>query len=447
MTSLLIDQGTDRSTDHSSNRSTDRSTGQTAVRPISIMERLYRKLVLRELAPMQRGLLTIEMPDGSRVRFGAERTPQAPHQGIASMVIRDERFFRRCVLFGDIGFAESYLAGEWTTGNLEAVIVWFILNAKESSSRRGGATNALQIANRLRHRLRGNTPSGSRRNIEAHYDLSNEFFALFLDESMTYSAALFDQQEQTLESAQIAKYDRLCRRLHLQPGDRVLEIGGGWGAFSRYAASHYGCHVTSLTISPAQYEHAAREISRAGLQNRIDLQLRDYREVTGQFDKIVSIEMLEAVGHEHLPAFFRKCNELLTPSGVLGLQYITCPDNRYERLRRGVDFIQKHIFPGSLILSIGAVSDAIRATGDLVLHHLDDLGSSYARTLHVWHERFNQNLAQVRELGFDEPFIRKWNYYLQYCSGAFAMRHTSVVQAVYSRPNNLTLPVGAPWEL
>ena len=343
------------------------------------------------------------------------------------------------------------MAGEWTTPNLEAVIVWFILNARESPQKwaggRRGVVNALHFANRLRHRLRGNSRDGSRRNIEAHYDLSNEFFALFLDASMTYSGALFEAKAQSLESAQIAKYDQLCRRLHLRQGDRVLEIGGGWGAFSRYAATHYGCHVTSLTISPAQYEHAAREIVRAGLEKKIDLQLRDYREVTGQFDKIVSIEMLEAVGHEHLPAFFSKCHELLTPSGLLGLQYITCPDNRYERLRRGVDFIQKHIFPGSLILSIGAVSDAVRATGDLMLHHLDDLGSSYVRTLHAWHERFHAKLPEVRALGFDESFIRKWNYYLQYCSGAFAMRHTSVVQAVYTRPNNLNLPDGPSWEL
>ncbi len=438
MSSLPMEQTTD-----SASPSTSRS--------LSLPERLFRKLVLRRLAPMQRGRLSMQMPDRSQLHFGTAPAPQAPHHGVASMVIRDERFFRRCVLYGDIGFAESYLAGEWTTENLEAIIVWFILNAKDAPQQwaggRRGSTNALQIANRLRHRLRGNSRDGSRRNIEAHYDLSNEFFALFLDESMTYSGALFEQENQSLESAQIAKYDRLCRRLHLQRGDRVLEIGGGWGAFSRYAATHYGCHVTSLTISPSQYEHAAREIERTGLGSSIDLQLRDYREMTGQFDKIVSIEMLEAVGHQHLPSFFRKCHELLTPSGLLGLQYITCPDSRYERLRRGVDFIQKHIFPGSLILSIGAVGDAIRATSDLALHHLDDLGSSYVRTLHVWHQRFNQNLTQVRALGFDESFIRKWNYYLQYCSGAFAMRHTSVVQAVYSRPNNLTLPVGAPWEL
>lgn len=429
----------------------DRSSGSATGRSLSFAERICRRLVLRQLSSMRRGLLSLEFPDGSQVRLGTAAVDEAPHQGMASMAIHDERFFRRCVLYGDIGFAESYMAGEWTTGNLEAVIVWFILNASEAPQKwaggRRGATNALQLANRLRHRFRGNTREGSRRNIEAHYDLSNEFFALFLDSSMTYSGALFEEQTQSLESAQIAKYDRLCRRLHLHPGDRILEIGGGWGAFSRYAATNFGCHVTSLTISPSQYEHAAREIARAGLETKIDLQLRDYREVTGRFDKIVSIEMLEAVGHEHLPAFFRKCHQLLTPNGLLGLQYITCPDNRYERLRRGVDFIQKHIFPGSLIVSIGAVGDAIRATGDLVLHHLDDLGSSYVKTLHAWHERFNERLPEVRALGFDESFIRKWNYYLQYCSGAFAMRHTSVVQAVYTRPNNLTLPAGPSWEL
>lgn len=416
---------------------------QSAPRPLSLQGRLYRNLVLRALRPMQRGSLKLELPDGTRTIFGSGAVSGVPHDGTADITVRDERLFRRLVLFGDIGLAESFMAGEWTTTNLEAVIVWFILNASDSpsqsASQRDALVNAMAIANRLRHRLRGNSRSGSRRNIEAHYDLSNEFFALFLDSSMTYSSALFTSADQSLADAQTAKYDRLCRRLQLGPGDRVLEIGGGWGAFSRYAATTYGCHVTSLTISQAQYEYASRELIRAGLQDRIDLQLRDYREVSGSFDRIVSIEMLEAVGYEHLPGFFAKCNELLTSAGLLGLQYITCPDSRHEKLRRGVDFIQKHIFPGSLILSNGVVSDAIRTTSDLVLHNLEDLGTSYARTLRLWREAFDRNLAAVRQLGFDETFLRKWSYYLNYCSAAMTMRHTSAVQAIYTRPNNLTL--------
>jgi cyclopropane-fatty-acyl-phospholipid synthase len=297
----------------------------------------------------------------------------------------------------------------------------------------------MNLAHKVAHVLRPNSLRTSRRNIAEHYDLSNEFFALWLDPTMTYSAGYWDSPEMTLEQAQMRKYDVLCRKLRLQPSDHVLEIGSGWGGFSMHAAKNFGCRVTTVTISQAQFDEASRRIASAGLAGRIDLRLQDYRQLTGQFDKIASIEMLEAVGDKYLDGYFSQCHRLLKRKGLLGLQYITCPDAQYAVLRRGVDFIQRHIFPGSLLNSIGRVNQALNKTGDLFLHDLDDMGPYYARTLHVWRENFHRALDEVRAQRFDETFIRKWDYYLAYCEAAFASRHISVVQAIYTRADNETL--------
>jgi cyclopropane-fatty-acyl-phospholipid synthase len=297
----------------------------------------------------------------------------------------------------------------------------------------------MNFAHRVAHKLRPNSRRTSRRNIKEHYDLSNDFFALWLDPTMTYSSAYWDQPGANLEQAQIRKYDVLCRRLRLQPSDQVLEIGSGWGGFSMHAAKNFGCHVTTVTISQAQFDEASRRIALAGLTNKIDVLLQDYREMRGEFDKIASIEMLEAVGERYLDGYFAQCHRLLSRKGLLGLQYITCPDAQYKVLRRGTDFIQRHIFPGSLLNSIGRVNTALNRTGDLFLHDLDDMGPYYARTLHVWRENFHRVLDAVRAQGFDETFIRKWDYYLAYCEAAFATRHISVVQAIYTRADNETL--------
>jgi cyclopropane-fatty-acyl-phospholipid synthase len=255
---------------------------------------------------------------------------------------------------------------------------------------------------------------------------------------MTYSSALFSTRAQSLESAQIAKYDRLCRQLKLKPEDQVLEIGTGWGGFCCHAARNYGCKITTVTISAEQFKYASEISQKEGLAGQVEVKLQDYRNLTGLFDKIVSIEMIEAVGDRYLETYFAKCHELLKPQGLLALQMITCPDSRHDSLRKNVDWIQKHIFPGSLLVSIHRVNEALRQTGDLFLHDLKDLGLSYAETLRRWRSAFNQNEAAVRSLDFDTRFIRKWNYYLSYCEAAFAMRNISVVQAVYTRPNNLT---------
>jgi cyclopropane-fatty-acyl-phospholipid synthase len=407
----------------------------------------WQRQVLRALEKMPHGRLAMTLPDGAHRSFGTGSNPRQSRHGLsASMHVRSDGFFRRCVLHGDIGFAESFLAGEWDSPDLAEVISWFILNAEtspaQSSSRlRRSAINALGWVNRLAHRLRANTVDGSRENIAAHYDLSNAFFASFLDPSMTYSSALFAGGQETLEEAQNAKYDRLCRLLELKPGQRILEIGGGWGAFARRAARLHGCHVTSVTVSQQQYFHAARLRHEQGLEQAIDLRLADYRTLSGTWDRIVSIEMLEAVGHEFLDTFFARCHELLAPNGLAALQVITAPDSRYERVRRSVDFIQKHIFPGGQILSVGAIVDSLRRVSDLQLHDLHDLGDSYAKTLELWLEAFERGVEGVKQMGFDEVFVRKWRYYLVYCMAAFRMRHVSVVQMLLTRPGNHALGI------
>jgi cyclopropane-fatty-acyl-phospholipid synthase len=396
----------------------------------------YQRIVFQSLETMTLGCLRLELPDGTEKIIGQ---PQAKIQ--AHLRVLNWRFFKRCVLFGDVGFGEAHVDGDWDTEDITSVISWFILNVENSpvmagSKGRRFLLNILGWYNRVLHRLRPNSLNTSRRNIQEHYDLGNDFYSLFLDSTMTYSAAWFQTPSQTLEEAQIAKYDRLCQKLKLKAGEHVLEIGSGWGGFARHAATQYGCRITTITISESQFNYARRLFQTEGLGDRVQIELMDYRSVSGRFDKIVSIEMLEAVGNAYLETYFAKCHELLKKDGLLGVQMITCPDSRYDSLRKNVDWIQKHIFPGSLLLSVHRVNQALRRTGDLFLHDLADLGAGYAETLKRWRIAFNQHQQQVRTLGFDSLFIRKWNYYLSYCEAAFAMRNISVVQAVYTRPNN-----------
>jgi cyclopropane-fatty-acyl-phospholipid synthase len=399
----------------------------------------YQSLLLRVFATLTEGRLRLELPDGSVREFGRTESPVS-----ARISVRNPVFFQKCVLYGDIGFGESYVDGDWETNSIERVISWAIANVNQLPSMSGTKVrtlffNILKGCNQLQHWLRPNSLETSRRNISEHYDLGNEFYSVWLDPSMTYSSARYTAPNQSLENAQFSKYDALCQKLRLQPADHVLEIGSGWGGFSLHAAKNYGCRVTTITISEAQFKMANQRIEEAGLADRIQILLQDYRHLSGSFDKIVSIEMMEALGDKYLQTYVSKLNQLLKPEGLIGLQFITVPDRRHAQLRRGVDWIQKHIFPGSLLLSLGRVNDAFNRTSDLTLHELEDLGASYAKTLHVWWERFNAKLDAVTSLGFDSRFIRKWNYYLQYCEAAFAMRNISVVQAVYTRPNNPAL--------
>ncbi|HVE16132.1 MAG TPA: cyclopropane-fatty-acyl-phospholipid synthase family protein [Chthoniobacterales bacterium] len=404
------------------------------------MKPVFRKLVLDSLRPLQSGSLEVVFPDG-RVQWFGGLDKSLP----ARIEIRDEAFFKRCVLFGAIGFAESYIDGEWETPNLVRVIAFFILNADSAAAldTDGGAKsyllNLLNAYNRVLHKRRPNSVAKARENIRDHYDLSNDFFKLWLDPTMTYSAAVFDPAGISLEEAQIRKYDLLCRKLQLGPADHVLEIGTGWGGFAIHAARTYGCRVSTITISEAQLAEAQLRIEQAGLRDRIDARIEDYRNVRGQFDKIVSIEMIEAVGDQYLDEYFECCHRLLKPRGLLALQMISCPDRQFRILRDGVDFIQKHIFPGSLLVSQARVTQAVNRTGTLNLLDWDDLSPHYARTLKLWAERFEEQREAVLALGFDEGFLRKWRYYLRYCEAAFGTRHIASVQAVYTRPDNISI--------
>ncbi len=385
---------------------------------------------------MQKGYLTLTMPDGSIRTYG-----DPAYEQHADVQIRSEQFFRRAVLFGDIGFAESYMDGEWETGDLTALLSWFLLNIEHTPTLSGSkakryALNAMQFLNKLFHARRKNSITGSRKNISEHYDLSNDFFRLFLDGTMTYSSAYFLRPDMDLEAAQFAKYESLCQSLKLQPGDHVLEIGTGWGGFAEYAAAHYQCRITTVTISKEQHAYATERMRKAGLADRVEVQLKDYRLIEGTFDKVVSIEMIEAVGAQYLETYFRKIQSVLKPDGVLALQAIICPDSRFESFKKNVDFIQKHIFPGSLLPSIAAINASVNKTGDLFMFGLKDMGRSYVTTLETWRHRFNANVDQIRQMGFDDTFIRKWNYYFAYCEAAFGMRNINVVQMVYTRPNN-----------
>ncbi|TGK82739.1 class I SAM-dependent methyltransferase [Leptospira bourretii] len=405
---------------------------------------IYRKIFLKAMSSMKRGSLRMIFPNGEQVIIGDVSSSFEPKFHSALIHVKNPVFFKKSVLYGDIGFSESYLTGDWETDSIENVISWFILNVDDSPSLSGAKKklfhlDLFNLGNKFLHFLRKNTLTGSKKNIVEHYDLGNKFYKLFLDPSMTYSSAYFESLEDSLEEAQTRKVDKLCQKLKLNPADHLLEIGSGWGFLSIHAAKNYGCRVTTVTLSEEQYVYAKERIQKEGLSDKIEIRIEDYRKIEGQFTKIVSVEMLEAVGDAYYETFFQKCQDLLTKEGIMALQVITCPDSRFTSFKNGIDFIQKHIFPGSLLPSIGRMNQAIGRTGDMYLFHLEDMGLSYAKTLRLWLKAFEENLAEVRNQGYSETFIRKWRYYLAYCAAAFQMRNISVVQSVYVRPNNLNL--------
>ena len=397
---------------------------------------LMRRLVLSELAKLRHGRLVLRLPEGTEIILGS-----APSGG-TRLEIKDENFFRRIVLAADIGLTEGYMEGEWDSPDLNALIGFFIENVDHAPGMSGSASKALglgllRIADRLGHLLRSNDKQTVRRNIAEHYDVSNDFFRLFLDPSMMYSSARW-QGATTLEEAQANKNESLCRFLQLKATDHVIEIGTGWGGWALHAVKKYGCRVTTLTISQAQRDLAVERIQAAGLSDKIEVRLEDFRDHQGSYDKCVSIEMMEALGDKYLPAFCASIGRLLKPEGLAAFQYITCPDARYAQFRDGVDFIQKHIFPGSLLLSINRVGALMTKESGFQLHRLEEFGLDYARTLDAWCQAFEAKLEQVRALDvrFDDRFIRKWRLYFRYCQAAFEHRNIGVVQAVYVRPNN-----------
>lgn len=409
----------------------------SSITAIATKPGFYQKVIIELLSKMKLGTLNLTLSNGEFIKLG-----NGEGNITANAEIKHPDFFKRCVLYGDIGFGESYVDGLWDTDNITNVIKWFLLNIENAPSVSGSTAknlilNLLKVANKVYHSKRLNSLEGSRKNISAHYDLNNDFFSLFLDHTMTYSSAYFKEENMTLEQAQLAKYERLCQQLHLRDTDHVLEIGSGWGGNAIYMARNYGCKVTTVTISEEQYKLAKERVEKENLSDKITVVLKDYRQLEGKFDKIVSIEMLEAVGAEFYDTYFQKCADLLKRDGIFAIQVITCPDSRFESLKNGVDWIQKHIFPGSLLPSVAAINASVNKTSDLTLVDLKDIGLHYAHTLNIWHKEFNNKLAEVKRLGFDEHFIRKWNYYLNYCEAGFAMRNINVMQMVYSRPNNV----------
>jgi cyclopropane-fatty-acyl-phospholipid synthase len=394
------------------------------------LDRFSRRVLLKLLERLERGRLVIV--DGSeRVVFGrvSESFPLE-----AVITVHHQRFYGDCLLKGTIGAGEAYMAGFWSTDDLTAVVRIFALHPEVFSGMDKGVARIMAPVVKYLHALNKNTRGGSRRNIVAHYDLGNDFYRLFLDDTLTYSCGIFEHPDSTLREASLAKYERVCRKLGLTASDHVLEIGTGWGGFALHAAQQCGCRVTTTTISDRQHELAARRIAEAGLTERITLLKQDYRDLTGTFDKLVSIEMIEAVGHHFLDGFFKVCSDRLRPDGVMLLQAITIRDQVFDWHKKNVDFIKRYIFPGSCIPSVTAVCDSIARATDLRLFHLEDITPHYATTLRHWRENFFRNIEPIKALGFPETFIRMWEFYLCYCEGGFAERYLGDVQIVFTKP-------------
>jgi cyclopropane-fatty-acyl-phospholipid synthase len=348
--------------------------------------------------------------------------------------VHDPAFYRRVALGGSVGAGEAYIDGLWDCDDLVTLVRILLRNRERLDALERGPARATGLLLRGWAALRRNSHRGSRRNIAAHYDLGNEFFRLFLDDELMYSSALFASEQDTLETAGRRKLECICAKLQLTPHSRVIEIGSGWGGFALYAASRYGCHVTTATISREQYQLARERVASAGLQHRVEVVLQDYRDLSGRYDRLVSIEMIEAIGHRYLDVYFRKIGELLEPDGMALIQAITIEDHRYLQALQSVDFIKRHIFPGSFIPSISAMLGSMARVGDLKLFHLEDIGPSYALTLRAWRERFLKQREAVRALGFSEHFVRLWEFYLAYCEGGFIERTTGDVQMLLTRP-------------
>ncbi len=407
--------------------------------PPTSFQRKCMKAVKDILGRMDRGQLHMVLPDGENLTLGTCRKALSKGR-TAHLQVNDHRFFSRVALHGDIGLGDAYMLGDWDSDDPTAVLELLIENREQLQDGNILFSSLSRALQTLQHRCRRNSVFRSRKNIGRHYDLSNDFFTVFLDSSMTYSSALYRDGGETLEQAQKNKMWAIMEKARIGKEDHVLEIGCGWGGFAIEAVKKTGCRVTGITVSENQYRMASRRVKEEGLEDRITVLSEDYRHVTGQYDKIVSIEMLEAVGHEYLGTFFRCCDKLLKRNGLVVFQVITIPDQRYEAYRRTCDWTQKHIFPGGMLPSILALSQAAAKHSSLVMEELENIGIHYARTLAQWRQRFLQNEEKVAQLGFDEEFRRKWLYYFSYCEAAFSTRTLGDHQIVFTRPCNEALP-------
>jgi cyclopropane-fatty-acyl-phospholipid synthase len=406
------------------------------------LQRLGKRLFLNALGRFQHGELTVVVPaTGERHVFG-RRTPQCDLH--ATLEILHPQTFADAAFGGTVGGGEAYIRGLWRTDDLTALVRMFVANREAMESFEGAAAYASGPVRRVLHWFNRNSVDGSRRNISAHYDLGNDLFALFLDQTMTYSCAVFEREDTSLHQAQVAKLDRICRRLQLTPSDHLLEIGTGWGGLALHAAQRYGCRVTTTTISREQHDWAEAKLQAAGLlqSGQVTLLLEDYRDLAGKYDKLVSVEMIEAVGHQYLDTYTARCSSLLKPEGAMLLQAITIQDQVYQQALQSVDFIQRFIFPGSFIPSVTAITDSFCRVTDMKVFHLEDIGPHYATTLRKWRENFLACLADVRQLGYPDSFIRMWEFYLCYCEGGFLERQIGDVQMLLTKPRcRLPAPV------
>ena len=394
------------------------------------LDRALRQRLLATLDGLQGGTVTVRDALGT-VTVGE------PDAGLAvAMDITDPGFYRALAANGSVGAGEAYMDGLWTCDDLVGLVRLLVRNRDRLDAMETGLARLGGWAMRVLHAFKRNTRSGSQRNIAAHYDLGNDLFKLFLDENLMYSSAIFAEPGESLETAQRRKLERICRKLDLQPTDHLVEIGTGWGGMALYAARNFGCRVTTTTISKEQHALAVARVAEAGLSDKVTVLLEDYRDLQGTYDKLVSIEMIEAIGHQYLDTYLAKCASLLKHDGLALIQAITIEDSRYEQALGSVDFIKRYIFPGSFIPCVSAITASAAQASDLRLVNLEDFGPSYALTLNHWRQRFLSRLDQVRALGYDERFIRMWEFYLAYCEGGFLERSIGVSQLLFARPGN-----------
>lgn len=396
----------------------------------SWLDGLAKRWVFNALSKLQKGRLVID-EEGKINSFGE---PQSSAVLTAHISIHHPSVYRQMLFGGSIGSGEGYMLGTWSSPHLLSVIRLFCQNIDALNSMDNTRPILNRIVAKIVHVLNGNTLSGSKKNIAAHYDLGNDFFELFLDPKMMYSAGMYPDNNASLEEAATHKLDVICKKLRLSEQDHLLEIGAGWGGLAIYAAKHYGCQVTTTTISQEQYTYAEQAVKQAGLKNKITLLLSDYRKLEGQYSKLVSVEMIEAVGHKHYKDYFSICSRLLENDGLMCIQAITIADQRYEQAKQSVDFIQRYIFPGGSLPSNAVIADCVARHTNMQIINIEDIGLDYAKTLSHWRDNFKNNLPQIKEMGFDDTFCRMWEFYLCYCEGGFLERSISTVHTVMAKP-------------
>ena len=400
----------------------------------SFFSGMSRRFVHHRLKGLTTDRLIISEGDDSW-EFGSAKKDV---ENVAKIFVHDPRCYSEVAFGGTIGAGEAYMKGYWETDDLTGVIRILLRNRKLLNNMDTGLSRFSEPANKLFHWWNRNSKSGSRKNISAHYDLGNEFFRLWLDDSLMYSSAVFEDPLMTLEEASLAKMRKICEKLRLSSSDELLEIGAGWGSLAIYAAKKYGCRVTTTTISQEQYSFVLSRVKEERLEDQVTVLNKDYRDLIGQFDKLVSIEMLEAIGHEFIDTYFEKCNELLKPNGRMLLQTITIDHSEYERAKKSVDFIQKYIFPGGCLSSVQVLTDSVTRVSNLFLHHLEEIGLDYAMTIQHWRQRMFERISDIRSLGYSEEFIRMWEFYFCYCEGGFIERAIGDVQILLLKPDTKT---------